>query len=204
MLRAQVLTEDQQVDFVLGALEGRAWREVQLLGEQQTIDHVWEVGGAGWAVWPANITASNPAPLLPMPTMAGGAMVTTEARTLDRDLWREGSVSQTPVASLATQEPPVRPEVDLEQWKEKVKNQLAALGRTLVAELRQQCKVAVTWCCRPPTLEMWIRTTQAPAGAGSLLDLPEAKGLTPVQQKQFRELIQQFIQGVCGPRGGLW
>ncbi|KAJ8341836.1 hypothetical protein SKAU_G00341270 [Synaphobranchus kaupii] len=42
MLRAQVLTEDQQVDFVLGALEGTAWREVWLLGEQQTFVAMWK------------------------------------------------------------------------------------------------------------------------------------------------------------------
>ncbi|KAJ8333965.1 hypothetical protein SKAU_G00412840 [Synaphobranchus kaupii] len=32
-------------------------------------------------------------------------------------------------------------------------------------------------------------TTQAPAGAGSPLDLPEVEGLTPDQQQRFRELI---------------
>ncbi|KAJ8356411.1 hypothetical protein SKAU_G00192050 [Synaphobranchus kaupii] len=73
--------------------------------------------------------------------------VTTEARVLERELRGEGPASQTPAASLATREPPVRPEVDLEQWKEDIKrelrqelqDQLTALGRTLVAELRQQC-----------------------------------------------------------------
>ncbi|KAJ8351885.1 hypothetical protein SKAU_G00233610 [Synaphobranchus kaupii] len=71
----------------------------------------------------------------------------TEACALERELRGEGLASQMPVASLATREPPGRPEVDLEQWKEEVKrelrqelqDQLAALGRTLVAELRQQC-----------------------------------------------------------------
>ncbi|KAJ8380699.1 hypothetical protein SKAU_G00014770 [Synaphobranchus kaupii] len=38
MLRAQALTEDQQVDFVLGALEGTAQRKVRLLG----VDAVWK------------------------------------------------------------------------------------------------------------------------------------------------------------------
>ncbi|KAJ8346840.1 hypothetical protein SKAU_G00282410 [Synaphobranchus kaupii] len=46
-----------------------------------------------------------------------------------------------------TLEPPACPEVDLEQWKEEVKqelcqelqDQLTARGRTLVTELRQQC-----------------------------------------------------------------
>ncbi|KAJ8364825.1 hypothetical protein SKAU_G00136560 [Synaphobranchus kaupii] len=42
--------------------------------------------------------------------------VTMEARTLERELRGEGSASQTPAASLAMREPPVRPEFDLEQW----------------------------------------------------------------------------------------
>ncbi|KAJ8351924.1 hypothetical protein SKAU_G00234000 [Synaphobranchus kaupii] len=42
MLRAQVLTKDQKVDFVLGALEGTAQREVRLLEEQQDIEAVWK------------------------------------------------------------------------------------------------------------------------------------------------------------------
>ncbi|KAJ8351958.1 hypothetical protein SKAU_G00234340 [Synaphobranchus kaupii] len=70
--------------------------------------------------------------------------VTMEARALERELWGEGPASQTPAASL---EPPVRPEVDLEQWKEDVKRELCQelqdkltdLGRTLLAELKQQC-----------------------------------------------------------------
>ncbi|KAJ8348375.1 hypothetical protein SKAU_G00269640 [Synaphobranchus kaupii] len=91
--------------------------------ERNAVDYRCRVGGAGRAVWPADTTASD----------YGGSRPGEGA----------GSAHQTPVASLATQEPPVRPEVDLEQWKEEVKNelqdQLAALGRTLVAELRQQC-----------------------------------------------------------------
>ncbi|KAJ8375285.1 hypothetical protein SKAU_G00058650 [Synaphobranchus kaupii] len=37
-----------------------------------------------------------------------------------------------------------------------------------------------------------VRTTQAPARAGSPLDLLEAEGLTPDQQQQFRELIRRW------------
>ncbi|KAJ8351884.1 hypothetical protein SKAU_G00233600 [Synaphobranchus kaupii] len=42
MLWAQALTENQQTDFVMGALERTARREVRLLGERQNIDLLWE------------------------------------------------------------------------------------------------------------------------------------------------------------------
>ncbi|KAJ8381170.1 hypothetical protein SKAU_G00019480 [Synaphobranchus kaupii] len=51
MLRAQTLTEEQQTDFVLGALEGTARREVQLIKEKQQkdIDTLWkELERYGW------------------------------------------------------------------------------------------------------------------------------------------------------------
>ncbi|KAJ8352268.1 hypothetical protein SKAU_G00237440 [Synaphobranchus kaupii] len=163
VLRAQALTEDQQVDFVLGALEGTARREVLLLGEWQTIDAVWEELDGWWCEQEPGSDEENNI-LLRDQFLLGledgpvkrklqwqvrrqdsltYRQVTTEARALEKELRGEGSASQTPAASLAMREPAVPPEVDLKQWKEEVKNELqdllAALGRTLVAELRQQC-----------------------------------------------------------------
>ncbi|KAJ8346380.1 hypothetical protein SKAU_G00277810 [Synaphobranchus kaupii] len=146
MLRAQALTEDQQVDFVLGALEGTARREVRLLGERQTIDAMWEeLDGRYGQPTPLPKTICK----LQQEVRRQGSLtfrqVTTETHALE-DLQGEGPASQTPAVSLATRELPVRPQVDLEQWKEEIKNelrrelqdQLAALGRTLVAELRHR------------------------------------------------------------------
>ncbi|KAJ8375774.1 hypothetical protein SKAU_G00063540 [Synaphobranchus kaupii] len=42
----------------------------------------------------------------------------------------------------------------------------------------------------PEEVVVDVRTTQAPAGVGIPLDLPEAKGLTPDQQQWFRMLIR--------------
>ncbi|KAJ8359246.1 hypothetical protein SKAU_G00157710 [Synaphobranchus kaupii] len=44
MLRAQVLTEEQHADFVLGGLEGTARRDMRLLGERQrqNISLLWK------------------------------------------------------------------------------------------------------------------------------------------------------------------
>ncbi|KAJ8375327.1 hypothetical protein SKAU_G00059070 [Synaphobranchus kaupii] len=244
MLRAQALTEDQQVDFVLGALEGTARREVRLLGEWQTIDAVWEELDGQWREQEPGGDEENDI-LLRDQFFLG---------LEDGQVRRQDSLTFHQV----TTEPPVQPEVDLEQWEEEVKNelrqelqdQLAALGRTLVAELRQQCappgalrpgeliitirmlpfqistpsliggtseegpsvwSVEVRDMCsggahsppscgsvkrQPPAtmhggrdmvlqtpnprevvINVW--TTQAPAGAGSPLDLPEAGELTP-------------------------
>ncbi|KAJ8351959.1 hypothetical protein SKAU_G00234350 [Synaphobranchus kaupii] len=57
-----------------------------------------------------------------------------------------------------------------------------------------RCKVAATWPQTPSSGEVIIdvRTTKAPAGTGSPLDLPVAKGLTPEQQQWFRELIRRW------------
>ncbi|KAJ8375754.1 hypothetical protein SKAU_G00063340 [Synaphobranchus kaupii] len=44
----------------------------------------------------------------------------------------------------------------------------------------------------PGEVDIDIRTTQAPAGAGSPLDLPKAEGLTPDQQQRFQELIRRW------------
>ncbi|KAJ8356396.1 hypothetical protein SKAU_G00191900 [Synaphobranchus kaupii] len=72
--------------------------------------------------------------------------VSMEACALERELRGEdGLASQVPVTSLATRELPGRPEVDLERWKEEVKqdqlqDQLMALvWMALITELRQQC-----------------------------------------------------------------
>ncbi|KAJ8340593.1 hypothetical protein SKAU_G00352260 [Synaphobranchus kaupii] len=58
-----------------------------------------------------------------------------------------------------------------------------------------RCKVAATWCCRPPSpgeVVIDVRTTQAPAGAGSLLDLPEGgEADTRTSNNGFGRLIRR-------------
>ncbi|KAJ8353562.1 hypothetical protein SKAU_G00211290 [Synaphobranchus kaupii] len=204
MLRSQALMEEQQTEFMLGALEGRAQREVQVLGEGQGVNVLWKELDdryghptplpialnrvfqcrqqpgvplfdyqldlcelhSRWREWEPGGEGKDDSLLhdqfllglldglvkqdlqqqVRRQTSLTFRQVSVEVHALERELWgEEGLASQVPVASLATREPPCRPEVDLGQWKEEVKrklrqelqDKLAALGKTQVSE--QQC-----------------------------------------------------------------
>ncbi|KAJ8368529.1 hypothetical protein SKAU_G00085570 [Synaphobranchus kaupii] len=65
-----------------------------------------------------------------------------------------------------------------------------ALWRPLLVSTPHRCKVAAT--PSPGEVVIDVRTTQAPAGGGSPLDLPEAERLTPDQQQRFWDLIRRW------------
>ncbi|KAJ8347010.1 hypothetical protein SKAU_G00284110 [Synaphobranchus kaupii] len=139
MLRVQALTEDQQVEFLLGALEGTARREVRWCEQEPGGDEENDI-----LLRDQFLLGLEDGPVKRKLQW----QVPRQDSLTFRQVTKKGGVSEPdPRTSLATREPPVRLKVDLEQWKEEVKNklrqelqdQLAALGRTLVAELRQQC-----------------------------------------------------------------
>ncbi|KAJ8344564.1 hypothetical protein SKAU_G00318930 [Synaphobranchus kaupii] len=111
MLWAQALTEGQRVDFVVGALERTAQREVWLLGDRQTIDAMWKELDERWCeqepggeeendilLWDQFLLGLDDGPVkrelqwqVQRQDCLTFRQVTMEACALERELWGEGA-----------------------------------------------------------------------------------------------------------------